>query len=110
MNGFYLYKKYNISTHFLKIIFSFLYLFQAPIPDQNPVIHQALSGNAIYVRDGGNRLEESRAERLVQSTPGSPQEINRPNSFEVIGSAESLVGRVSISITFLCIHWNENNH
>lgn len=35
------------------------------------------------------------AERLVQSTPGSPQD-RRPNSFEVIGSAESLVGRVSI--------------
>lgn len=34
------------------------------------------------------------AERLVQSTPGSPQD-RRPNSFEVIGSAESLVGRVS---------------
>lgn len=33
-------------------------------------------------------------ERLVQSTPGSPQD-RRPNSFEVIGSAESLVGRVS---------------
>lgn len=30
-----------------------------------------------------------------RSTPGSPQEQNRPNSFEVIGSAESLVGRVS---------------
>lgn len=29
-----------------------------------------------------------------RSTPGSPHEQNRPNSFEVIGSAESLVGRV----------------
>ncbi|XP_037051066.1 muscle calcium channel subunit alpha-1 isoform X2 [Bradysia coprophila] len=34
-------------------------------------------------------------ERLVQSTPGSPQD-RRPNSFEVIGSAESLVGRVLV--------------
>lgn len=33
------------------------------------------------------------SERLVHSTPGSPQE-RRINSFEVIGSAESLVGRV----------------
>lgn len=34
------------------------------------------------------------SERLVHSTPGSPQD-RRMNSFEVIGSAESLVGRVS---------------
>lgn len=33
-------------------------------------------------------------QRNVQSTPSSPQGA-RPNSFEVIGSAESLVGRVS---------------
>lgn len=32
-------------------------------------------------------------ERLVHSTPGSPEK--RTNSFEVIGSAESLVGRVN---------------
>lgn len=44
-------------------------------------------------------------ERLVQSTPGSPQD-RRPNSFEVIGSAESLVGRVSLwtSNNYLCIY------
>lgn len=35
------------------------------------------------------------AQRLTQSTPGSPQEHGRVSSFEVIGSAESLVGRVS---------------
>lgn len=33
--------------------------------------------------------------RLAHSLPGSPAD-RRPNSFEVIGSAESLVGRVSI--------------
>lgn len=33
-------------------------------------------------------------QRNVQSTPSSPQGA-RPSSFEVIGSAESLVGRVS---------------
>lgn len=33
-------------------------------------------------------------ERLVHSTPSSPHE-RRISSFEVIGSAESLVGRVS---------------
>lgn len=41
-------------------------------------------------------------ERLVQSTPGSPQD-RRPNSFEVIGSAESLVGRVSHSLRYCCL-------
>lgn len=34
------------------------------------------------------------ATRLSHSLPGSPAD-RRPNSFEVIGSAESLVGRVS---------------
>ncbi|XP_031617633.1 voltage-dependent calcium channel type D subunit alpha-1-like [Contarinia nasturtii] len=34
--------------------------------------------------------------RLTQSTPGSPQEHGRPTSFDVIGSAESLVGRVLV--------------
>lgn len=43
------------------------------------------------------------AERLVQSTPGSPQD-RRPNSFEVIGSAESLVGRVSIKQNMFIDH------
>lgn len=33
--------------------------------------------------------------RMVKSTPGSPQD-RRPVSFEVIGSAESLVGRVCV--------------
>lgn len=42
-------------------------------------------------------------ERLVQSTPGSPQD-RRPNSIEVIGSAESLVGRVSdMDNCILCV-------
>ncbi|XP_055313578.1 muscle calcium channel subunit alpha-1 isoform X5 [Sitodiplosis mosellana] len=35
-------------------------------------------------------------QRLTQSTPGSPQEHGRPTSFEVVGSAESLVGRVLV--------------
>lgn len=39
--------------------------------------------------------ESYSTQRLVQSTPGSPEQHGRPNSFEVIGSAESLVGRVS---------------
>lgn len=38
-------------------------------------------------------------QRLTQSTPGSPQEHGRVSSFEVIGSAESLVGRVSSHCT-----------
>lgn len=42
--------------------------------------------------------ENYSTQRLVQSTPGSPQEHGRPNSFEVVGSAESLVGRVSVLI------------
>lgn len=33
-------------------------------------------------------------QRLTQSTPGSPQDHVRPTSIEVVGSAESLVGRV----------------
>lgn len=33
-------------------------------------------------------------QRLTQSTPGSPQDHARPTSIEVVGSAESLVGRV----------------
>lgn len=40
-------------------------------------------------------------QRLTQSTPGSPQEHGRISSFEVIGSAESLVGRVSNKQLFL---------
>lgn len=36
-------------------------------------------------------------QRLAHSTPSSPQG-GRPNSFEVIGSAESLVGRVSVKV------------
>lgn len=50
-------------------------------------------------------------QRLTQSTPGSPQEHNRPNSLEVIGSAESLVGRVSChyySLLSLFIEHNDN--
>lgn len=43
----------------------------------------------------GNEVENIYPkQRLTQSTPGSPQEHNRPNTLEVIGSAESLVGRV----------------
>lgn len=46
-------------------------------------------------------------QRLTQSTPGSPQEHGRPPSFEVIGSAESLVGRVMFfafsSLSFFCL-------
>lgn len=38
-------------------------------------------------------------QRNVHSTPSSPQG-RAPNSFEVIGSAESLVGRVSIISAF----------
>lgn len=41
-------------------------------------------------------MHSQTSERLVQSTPGSPQEKGRPNSIEVIGSADSLVERVSI--------------
>lgn len=42
---------------------------------------------AVMERNGINQ-------RNVHSTPSSPQG-RAPNSFEVIGSAESLVGRVS---------------
>lgn len=44
-------------------------------------------------------------QRLTQSTPGSPQDHVRPTSIEVVGSAESLVGRVMIhNIYILYIH------
>lgn len=39
---------------------------------------------------------ENHPARLVQSTPGSPQERGHPNSFGVVGSAENLVGKVSV--------------
>lgn len=42
-------------------------------------------------------------QRLTQSTPGSPQEHGRPTSFEVIGSAESLVGRVITHFHFMIL-------
>lgn len=52
-------------------------------------------------------------QRLTQSTPGSPQEharstSNEPVSIEVVGSAESLVGKVrSILYVFPSIHLNK---
>lgn len=57
-------------------------------PPQQQLLHT--SGNAL---PGGNFI--AGMSMGSRSTPGSPQEQNRPNSFEVIGSAESLVGRVS---------------
>lgn len=62
-------------------------LHQQP-PPQQQLLHT--SGNTL---PGGNFI--AGMSMGSRSTPGSPQEQNRPNSFEVIGSAESLVGRVS---------------
>lgn len=53
-------------------------------------------GNGVNVANAENHTTQ----RLTQSTPGSPQEHGRPNSFEVIGSAESLVGRVNFHCFF----------
>lgn len=56
-------------------------------------------GNGVNVANAENHTTQ----RLTQSTPGSPgspQEHGRPNSFEVIGSAESLVGRVNFHFIF----------
>jgi len=46
---------------------------------------------------GGESNGSVGAERLSHSLPGSPAD-RKPN-FEVIGSAESLVGRVSLLVT-----------
>jgi len=43
----------------------------------------------------GGQVRSDGSERLAQSMPGSPAD-RRPNFAEVIGSAESLVGRVSV--------------
>lgn len=56
----------------------------------------------------GGMADNHPAERLVQSTPGSPQERGRPNSFEVIGSAESLVGRVCIKLNCCLVSISNN--
>lgn len=77
--------------------------------DQQQAQQQHLNGNRHFGGSGvnnggisgGNVMSNDKtntSDRLVQSTPGSPQEHNRPHSFEVIGSAESLVGRVSINL------------
>lgn len=42
----------------------------------------------------GGGMHSYTSERLVQSTPGSPQDRGRPGSIEVVGSADSLVERV----------------
>lgn len=77
-----------IKIIYVKLIFSP----QALGPDQQHLQQQQqqhTSGNAMT---GGNGI--AGINMGSRSTPGSPQEQNRPNSFEVIGSAESLVGRV----------------
>lgn len=74
-------------------------------PDQQQPHHHTLQHNhppqqrlmSGSMMPGGNGM--AGVSMVSRSTPGSPQEQNRPNSFEVIGSAESLVGRVSI---FIC--------
>lgn len=57
------------------------------------------NGDAVS-NEAANMANFQAKQRLTQSTPGSPQEHGRPVSFEVIGSAESLVGRVTITIPF----------
>lgn len=56
------------------------------------------SNGSIVVGDG---MHSYTSERLVQSTPGSPQDRGRPNSIEVVGSADSLVERVCIRFNLL---------
>lgn len=79
----------------------------API-DQQKTMHPMSGG---YASSNGMALPSTNEatdmanfytkQRLTQSTPGSPQDHGRPTSIEVVGSAESLVGRVIISfITF----------
>lgn len=77
----------------------------API-DQQKTLQQPTSGD--YAISNGfpvpstnesNEMGNFHAkQRLTQSTPGSPQDHGRPTSIEVVGSAESLVGRVRMSI------------
>lgn len=71
----------------------------API-DQQKTIFQTSGG---YANSNGMTVPSNEAtdmaafhakQRLTQSTPGSPQDHVRPTSIEVVGSAESLVGRV----------------
>lgn len=72
--------------------------------DQQKTVHQPTSGGYANSSSNGVPMPSSNEasdmanfhskQRLTQSTPGSPQEHGRPTSFEVIGSAESLVGRV----------------
>lgn len=75
----------------------------APNDQQRPT-YQPMSGS--YVSNGvpavpvpvpkesSDMVTFHSNQRLTQSTPGSPQDHGRPTSFEVVGSAESLVGRV----------------
>lgn len=71
----------------------------API-DQQKTIYQTSGG---YANSNGMAVTSNEPtdmaafhakQRLTQSTPGSPQDHARPTSIEVVGSAESLVGRV----------------
>lgn len=71
----------------------------API-DQQKTMYQTGSGmaNSNGMAVPSNESTDIAAfhakQRLTQSTPGSPQDHARPTSIEVVGSAESLVGRV----------------
>lgn len=87
------------------------YLLQPPGKvqcDELLKIDNKLTGHSIYIVD--NLMVVTPNERLIRSTPGSPTALlmaggvhqqqqqtmdGQPGSFEVIGSAENLVGRVS---------------
>lgn len=83
----------------------------API-DQQKTVQQPSGGHAnsngmtiVPINEPTTDVANFHAkQRLSQSTPGSPQDHARPTSIEVVGSAESLVGRVIYQIS--CSHFS----
>lgn len=91
MSNYFYINTSNIWFDFVKI---------APTDQQKTVIPTSggyANNNGVVVPSSNDAAEKANfhsKQRLTQSTPGSPQDHGRPTSFEVIGSAESLVGRV----------------
>lgn len=61
------------------------------------------NGMAVPSTEAANVQNFHAKQRLTQSTPGSPQDHSRPTSIEVVGSAESLVGRVIYRFSILLL-------
>lgn len=64
------------------------------------------NGMAVPSNEATDMVNFHAKQRLTQSTPGSPQDHARPTSIEVVGSAESLVGRVMRIQFFLLLQFH----